>query len=278
MSVIAERDFAQSVRTDIVQAQVGENAATILDVSKAAADANSATASKVSQLDAKVDSNAATFKSETTALANADKALTQKIDTVQAVSGENTAAVQQVSKALSDVDKALTQKIDTVQAASGENSAAVQQVSKAVADVNGRVSAQTTINAETIAGGRKVMAGLSIAAGDTSEILAFAQRFAIIDEVTGQLRAPFIVQGGQVFINYAMIDTAFIQNLVLGMTLRSSAVNSQGLPLLEINIPQGKLILRGSTGEGTSEFSNDGLKYFLSQSPTPPTIEIGKLT
>ena len=104
------------------------------------------------------------------------------------------------------------------------------------------------------------------------------RRFAIIDEVTGQLRAPFIVQGGQVFINYAMIDTAFIQNLVLGMTLRSSAVNSQGLPLLEINIPQGKLILRGSTGEGTSEFSNDGLKYFLSQSPTLPTIEIGKLT
>ena len=227
MSVIAERDFAQSVRTDIVQAQVGENAATILDVSKAAADANSATASKVSQLDAKVDSNAATFKSETTALANADKALTQKIDTVQALSGEN--------------------------------SAAVQQVSKAVADVDGRVSAQTTIKAETIAGGRKVMAGLSIAAGDTSEILAFAQRFAIIDEVTGQLRAPFIVQGGQVFINYAMIDTAFIQNLVLGMTLRSSAVNAKGLPLLEINIPKGMLTLRSAGAGGSTTLNNDGL-------------------
>ena len=227
MSVIAERDFAQSVRTDIVQAQVGENAATILDVSKAAADANSATASKVSQLDAKVDSNAATFKSETTTLANADKALTQKIDTVQALSGEN--------------------------------SAAVQQVSKAVADVDGRVSAQTTIKAETIAGGRKVMAGLSIAAGDTSEILAFAQRFAIIDEVTGQLRAPFIVQGGQVFINYAMIDTAFIQNLVLGMTLRSSAVNAKGLPLLEINIPKGMLTLRSAGAGGSTTLNNDGL-------------------
>ena len=195
MSVIAERDFAQAVRTDKVEVQVGANAASIIDVAKASADANSAMASKISQVSAQV----------------------------------------------------------------GDTAAMVEQVSKAVVDVDGRVSAQTTIKAETTSGGRKVMAGLSIAAGDTSEILAFAQRFAIIDEVTGQLRAPFVVQDGQVFINYAMIDTAFIQNLVLGMTLRSSAVNAKGLPLLEINIPAGLLTLRSAGAGGSSTLNNDGL-------------------
>ncbi|WP_307988085.1 DUF1983 domain-containing protein, partial [uncultured Pseudomonas sp.] len=195
MSVIAERDFAQAVRTDRVEVQVGANAASIIDVAKASADANSAMASKISQVSAQV----------------------------------------------------------------GDTAAMVEQVSKAVVDVDGRVSAQTTIKAETTSGGRKVMAGLSIAAGDTSEILAFAQRFAIIDEVTGQLRAPFVVQDGQVFINYAMIDTAFIQNLVLGMTLRSSAVNANGLPLLEINIPAGLLTLRSAGAGGSSTLNNDGL-------------------
>lgn len=195
MSVIAERDFAQAVRTDKVEVQVGANAASIIDVAKASADANSAMASKISQVSAQV----------------------------------------------------------------GDTVAVVEQVSKAVVDVDGRVSAQTTIKAETTSGGRKVMAGLSIAASDTSEILAFAQRFAIIDEVTGQLRAPFVVQDGQVFINYAMIDTAFIQNLVLGMTLRSSAVNAKGLPLLEINIPAGLLTLRSAGAGGSSTLNNDGL-------------------
>ena len=195
MSVIAERDFAQAVRTDRVEVQVGANAASIIDVAKASADANSAMASKISQVSAQV----------------------------------------------------------------GDTVAMVEQVSKAVVDVDGQVSAQTTIKAETTSGGRKVMAGLSIAAGDTSEILAFAQRFAIIDEVTGQLRAPFVVQDGQVFINYAMIDTAFIQNLVLGMTLRSSAVNAKGLPLLEINIPAGLLTLRSAGAGGSSTLNNDGL-------------------
>ncbi|MBM1197449.1 phage tail tip fiber protein, partial [Pseudomonas weihenstephanensis] len=173
-------------------------------------------------------------------------------------------------------EEALAMKTEQLQVSLNQTSASVEQVSKAVVDVNGRVSAQTTIKAETIVGGRKVMAGLAFGSdGDTSEILAFAQRFAIIDEVTGQLRAPFVVQGGQVFINYAMIDTAFIQNLVLGMTLRSSAVNEQGLPLLEINIPAGKLILRGSAADGSSELANTGLKFFHGNGVTAIDLGLG---
>jgi hypothetical protein len=85
-----------------------------------------------------------------------------------------------------------------------------------------------------------VMAGLAIwvdGEQQESQILAFAQRFAILDEVSGQMIAPFVVQVGQVFINTAIISTAFIKELVLGMKLHSAALNSQGLPLLEINIP-----------------------------------------
>ncbi|NNA37559.1 DUF1983 domain-containing protein, partial [Pseudomonas lundensis] len=252
MSAVAERDFAQSVRTDTVEAKVADNAAKIIDVSTAAADATSAVATRVTQLSAKVDTNAATFKSETTALADADKALSSRIETAQAQTLSNAAAIREEVEARTNSESAMGRRVDTVQASVGDVTASVKQVSQAVADVNGKVTAQTTIKAQTTAGGRTVMAGLSIAAGDTAEILAFAQRFAIIDEVTGQLRAPFIVQGGQVFINYAMIDTAFIQNLVLGMTLRSSAVNAKGQPLLEINIPAGMLTLRSAGAGGSS--------------------------
>ena len=276
MSAVAERDFAQSVRTDEVEAQVADNAAKIIDVSTAAADATSAVATRVTQLSAKVDTNAATFKSETTALADADKALSSRIETAQAQTLSNAAAIQEEVTARTNADSAMGRRVDTVQASVGDVTASVQQVSQAVADVNGKVTAQTTIKAQTTAGGRTVMAGLSIAAGDTAEILAFAQRFAIIDEVTGQLRAPFIVQGGQVFINYAMIDTAFIQNLVLGMTLRSSAVNAKGQPLLEINIPAGMLTLRSAGAGGSSTLNNDGL--VVTDEGDVVRTQVGKLT
>ena len=276
MSAVAERDFAQSVRTDEVEAKVADNAAKIVDVSTAAADATSAVATRVTQLSAKVDTNAATFKSETTALADADKALSTRIETAQAQTLNNAAAIQAEVTARTNADSALGRRVDTVQASVGDVTASVQQVSQAVADVNGKVTAQTTIKAQTTAGGRTVMAGLSVAAGDTSEILAFAQRFAIIDEVTGQLRAPFVVSGGQVFINYAMIDTAFIQNLVLGMTLRSSAVNAKGQPLLEINIPAGLLTLRSAGAGGSSTLNNDGL--VVTDEGDVIRTQVGKLT
>ena len=276
MSAVAERDFAQSVRTDTVEAKVADNAAKIVDVSTAAADATSAVATRVTQLSAKVDTNAATFKSETTALAEADNALSSRIETAQAQTLNNAAAIQAEVTARTNADSAMGRRVDTVQASVGDVTASVQQVSQAVADVNGKVTAQTTIKAQTTAGGRTVMAGLSIAAGDTAEILAFAQRFAIIDEVTGQLRAPFVVSGGQVFINYAMIDTAFIQNLVLGMTLRSSAVNAKGQPLLEINIPAGLLTLRSAGAGGSSTLNNDGL--VVSDEGGVVRTQVGKLT
>lgn len=276
MSAVAERDFAQSVRTDTVEAKVADNAAKIIDVSTAAADATSAVATRVTQLSAKVDTNAATFKSETTALADADKALSSRIETAQAQTLSNAAAIREEVEARTNSESAMGRRVDTVQASVGDVTASVKQVSQAVADVNGKVTAQTTIKAQTTAGGRTVMAGLSIAAGDTAEILAFAQRFAIIDEVTGQLRAPFIVQGGQVFINYAMIDTAFIQNLVLGMTLRSSAVNAKGQPLLEINIPAGMLTLRSAGAGGSSTLNNDGL--VVTDEGDVVRTQVGKLT
>lgn len=95
-----------------------------------------------------------------------------------------------------------------------------------------------------------------------SQILAFAQRFAILDEVSGQMIAPFVVQGGQVFINTAIISTAFIKELILGMTLRSAALNSQGLPLLEINIPAGTFTLRGQSSTGYTLLNNNGIYVY----------------
>lgn len=231
MSAIAERDFAQSVRTDIVEAKVQENSASILDVSKAAATATSALAERVTTIGAKVSSNEAAFKSETSALADADKALGQKVDTVQTASGQNTAAIQETNRVLTET--------------------------------GGKVSAMKTLKVETTSNGKKVVAGLSLGSdGDTSEIIAFAQRFAIVDEVSGQLITPFVVSGGQVFINQAVINKAFIQEIILGMTLKSEAVDSKGRPLLEINVKAGTFTLRSAGTGGSTLLNNDGLAVY----------------
>ena len=158
---------------------------------------------------------------------------------------------------------AIGRQVDTVQAQMGQTNASVQQVSEVMADINGRVSAQTTLKVETNQGGRKVVSGIAIGSnGEEGEILLMAQRLAIIDSLNGQTILPFVVEGGQVFINQAVINQAFIQNIVAGMTIRSQALNSQGLPLLEINFAAGTFTLRGQDAAGSTLLNNGGLYVY----------------
>ncbi|MHC5127149.1 phage tail tip fiber protein [Pseudomonas inefficax] len=158
---------------------------------------------------------------------------------------------------------AMGRQVETVQAQMGQTNASVQQVSEVMADINGRVSAQTTLKVETNQGGRKVVSGIAIGSnGEEGEILLMAQRLAIIDSLNGQTILPFVVEGGQVFINQAVINTAFIQQIVAGMTIRSAALNAQGLPLLEINFAAGTFTLRGQDANGSTLLNNGGLYVY----------------
>ncbi|WP_457472145.1 phage tail tip fiber protein [Pseudomonas sp. TE21394] len=158
---------------------------------------------------------------------------------------------------------AMGRQVETVQAQIGQTNASVQQVSEVMADINGRVSAQTTLKVETNQGGRKVVSGIAIGSnGEEGEILLMAQRLAIIDSLNGQTILPFVVEGGQVFINQAVINTAFIQQIVAGMTIRSAALNAQGLPLLEINFAAGTFTLRGQDANGSTLLNNGGLYVY----------------
>ncbi|ROL94147.1 host specificity protein [Pseudomonas chlororaphis] len=204
----------------------------------------------------------ASFAEEVKVRASNEEASARRTTSLEAEVGKNAANITTVEQIVATNQAATASQISTLTASTQAATAKAEFASTAVSDLNGKASALTTIKTSTTVGGRTVMAGLAIGVEgqqQESQILAFAQRFAILDEVSGQMIAPFVVQGGQVFINTAIISTAFIQNLVLGMTLRSAALNSEGLPLLEINIPAGTLTLRGQSADGSTLLNNDGI-------------------
>lgn len=63
-------------------------------------------------------------------------------------------------------------------------------------------------------------------------------------------------------IDTALISRAFIQEIVLGMTLRSEAVDAKGRPLLEINVKAGTFTLRSTGADGSTLLNNNGLTVF----------------
>ena len=158
---------------------------------------------------------------------------------------------------------AMGRQVETVQAQMGQTNASVQQVSEVVAGVDGKVSAISSWKTETNASGKKVATGIIQGSdGIVGEILLSADRVAIINGLNGPEASLFVFQDGQLFLNSALINQAFIQSLVVGMTLRSQAVNTQGLPLIEINLASGSFTVRGQDANGSTLLNNGGLYVY----------------
>lgn len=142
-------------------------------------------------------------------------------------------------------------------------SASVQMVSETVAAVDGRVSAISSWKTETNSNGKKVATGIVQGSdGTIGEILLSADRVAIINGINGPEANLFVFQNGQLYLNSALINQAYIQNLIVGMTLKSQAVNAQGLPLIEINLVTGAFTVRGQDANGSTLLNNGGLYVY----------------
>lgn len=193
----------------------------------------------------------------------------------------STAAFAAEVKATATREEAIVKKTETLEASIGQTNAAVQTVSQAQADLDGKARVMWAVKMELNAQGQYVAAGIGLGiengpAGLQSQFLVSADRFAVVNGINGTLSAPFVVQGGQVYINQAFINQAFIQNIVLGMTLKSQAVDSAGRPLIELNMVTGAVSIRGQSVDGSILLNNNGL-YVYDNNGVERTA-VGRLT
>ncbi|OBS35859.1 TipJ family phage tail tip protein [Pseudomonas syringae] len=257
---------------DLADAVNGYNsAAGIVQEATVRASQNEATARTVTQLTASVGANTGQITDlrevVTSNLASTATAITQLTTRV----GDNSAAIQSEATARSNADGALSSQISTAQATANGATAQAETASTAVSGLNGKVSALTTIKTSTSVGGRTVMAALAIGVEgqqQESQILAYAQRFAILDESSGALAAPFAVQNGQVFINSAVIQDGSITNAKIGNAIQSNnyVPGVSGWKLFfdgtfEINSSLGDGGRQTINGQGGKVFDQNRLRY-----------------
>ena len=158
-----------------------------------------------------------------------------------------------IQTVIAEGDYALAQRVDTVEASIGDIDlggiqASVEQVSQAVVDLNGKVIATYTVRAQITSAGQIYMARMGLGVEQQpdgsyqSQILMQADRFGVINVVNGNITSPFVIQGGQTFINQALIGTGWITNAMIANQIASSSVNGGGLPRWEINKDGGRVV------------------------------------
>lgn len=191
-SAIAEGDYAQSKRTDLVEASVNANTAAI--------------------------------STETTARVSADTALAQQITTLGAKVGDNSTAIQTETSARVAADGVLGQQITTVGTNLDGANASIAQNTQAIQTIDGKVSLGWSVRLQyTSATGEYKYAGVGLGlengpGGLQSKFIIDADMFAIGQGGT----IPFAVTDGQTFIKAAFIQDASITNAKIGNYIQSN--------------------------------------------------------
>ncbi|ABM25280.1 Carbohydrate-binding family V/XII [Shewanella sp. W3-18-1] len=224
---------------------------------------------------------AVTDKAATDA-ASAAAAAQAAADAANTKATQNAAAIQTEQTARANADSALATQITTVQATANNASAAVQQTSTALADLDGKLQAMYSIKVGVTADGKYYGAGMAIGVENTpsgmqSQVLFTADRFAIVNQITGAstITTPFAVQGGQVFINSAVIGDGTITNAKIGSFIQSTNYVAQttGWKLDKAGVFE----INGSTaGQGRMQISNNRIDVYDNSGNL--VCRMGKLT
>lgn len=215
-------------RVTTLGSAVAGNTADITLLEETVATDREATATQLAQLKTSVEGNTSTITQESTVRASADEALGTRIDQVSATAdgAATQASLRQEQQARADADSALASSVEQVQAVAGDASAAVQITTEALATLEGELSAMLGMKVQVNNNGQLIVAGMGIGIENTpegmqSQILFLADRIALMHDVNGEATPMFTLQGGQAFLNNAVINRADIEHLIVSGELRS---------------------------------------------------------
>ncbi|NII53594.1 phage tail protein [Luteibacter sp. SG786] len=207
------------------------------------------------------------YFAQTLAQVSDNKALGKRLTTVQAQFGTQLAGVTTQIDTLADGQQALASQITTVQATAGAAQASAQLAFQTAANIDGRVSAALIGKVGVTTDGKYYQAGFAVGidnSGGTvqSQFLVTADLFGILPSAAGgNALSPFVVVGGQVFINQAFIGSGWITNAMIGDFIQSTDY-IPGQRGWRISKSGNSFELNGSNGSGRLSLTNNLLQIF----------------
>ncbi|RTY64298.1 phage tail protein [Pseudomonas veronii] len=214
VKVQASDNLAMVERTTSLDAAVGQNKAALTTLEQVVATDKLATAERIDQLKGEVDDNSAAVQTVSQSLVDTNKAIASQSTTLEAIAGSGRDGTDE-----GDLASALSE---------WKNKAAIQITAKAQASTDGKLSTMWAVKMQVNQNGQYVAAGIGLGIEQSAEgllqsqFLVSADRFAVVSTLAGgTITTPFVVSGGQVFMNSAFIEDGTITMLKIGQALQS---------------------------------------------------------
>lgn len=173
----------------------------------------------ISDIESTIDDEVA----DLTTLADTKKAEAIAAAAADATAKVNTEATARVAGDTAGQSYADAKKSEAISAAAADATAKVNTEATARASADGSLASEYVLATTTEGGGVRRVAGFRVTnlggAGGSSEFVIQADKFAVVNASGANQRAPFAVEGDQVFIDSAMIRDAQILNAMIEDTL-----------------------------------------------------------
>ncbi|WP_032163852.1 phage tail tip protein, partial [Escherichia coli] len=164
--------------------------------------------------------------------------VSQKVDNVsseltQTVSQSNEENARQIAQVRQYVDEKSSEIISTTDKKLGEQEATIQQIQKVQTDTSNNLNSMWAVKLQQMQDGRLYIAGIGAGIENTpdgmqSQVLLAADRIAFINPENGNTTPALVTQGGQTFINEALIKTLIAPTITSGGSPPVFSLTSDG--------------------------------------------------
>ena len=226
-TLVVTNEASTANRLTSINSQLGKNSAAIVTEQETRATQIEAVSKDISTVQATVQGNTAAIKAESQTRATQIEAVSRDVSTVQATVQGNTAAIKAESQTRATQIEAVSRDVSTVQAAVDANTASVQVVSEANAKLSGDLKTMYAIKLQLTTNGTTYAAGMGLdittSGGITqSQIIFQADRIAMLNVASGKTVLPWFLEGGNVYMNTAIIKYGSISFLQIGDDMQST--------------------------------------------------------
>jgi predicted phage tail protein len=217
---------------------------------------NEAMVIRTTQLEAETAAGAARMTEIEATIVENDTATTARLNEQESMIGSNTAAISSEASTRASADSAMASNITTIQTTVNGHTVSIQTNATSINNINGSLAAMYSIKVGIDSNGRYYSAGMGIGVENTpsgmqSQVLFLADRFAVMHAINGTPQSVFAIQGGQTFLDTAIIQNASITFAKISDSLQSDnyVANTSGWRLskaggieINANVPgQGRL-------------------------------------
>uniref|UniRef100_UPI00403DD4FD TipJ family phage tail tip protein n=1 Tax=Pasteurella multocida TaxID=747 RepID=UPI00403DD4FD len=177
---------------------------------------------------------------------------------VDSTLSEVNASISSLKNTTAEKEKAFSQEVSTVKAEIVGAKALITSSSQAISSLDGKVQSMYTLKTETVAGGRKAIAGIALGAdGQTAEsqVIIFANKFAIADPNSNALKTPFVISTHNGRSQVALAGDLIVDDSITGNKIQANSTITA--PNINGGVVNGGSFTGGSIDIGNGNFTVD---------------------